>query len=95
MDHWRNYEPIELVAMFDAHGAGPRLERLQVTANCSTSSAYPECRIVVHLGSLASGALTLEQSAELRARLERAERDVRAGLEQGAGVRPGQERGDG
>lgn len=77
--HWKVYAPIERVVMFDSTGAGPSLERLQVTANLHPSDAYPECRISVHLGSLASGSLTVEQSAELRALLEAAERDVRVG----------------
>lgn len=95
LDHWTSYEPIEGVAGFDALGDGPSFERLQVTANCSTSPDYPECRIAIHLGRLGSGALTIEQSAELRRQLEHAESDVRAAMEQGAGVRPGQERDNG
>lgn len=94
-DHWKNYEPIEGVVSFDAHGWGPSFERLQIVANCSPSSHYSDCRIGVHLGRLASGSLTIEQSAELRRQLERAESDVRAAMERGAGVRPGQERDNG
>lgn len=80
MIHWKNYEPIESVVGFDHRGTGPHLEAVQVTANCSSNPDYPECRIAVHIGKLASGALTLEQSAALRARLEHAERDIRAAL---------------
>lgn len=77
--HWKNYAPIERVAMFDDAGAGPEFARLQVTANLHPSEAYPETRITIHLGGLASCALTVEQSAELRATLEAAERDVARG----------------
>jgi hypothetical protein len=95
MTHWKNYEPIEQTLQFDARGAGPFLDRVQVTANVHESTAYPEQRIQLHTGLLGSAGITLEQSAALRALLERAESDVRAALEQSAGVRPGQERGDG
>lgn len=81
MKHWKNYEPLDNVVGFDARGAGPHIGQLSVTANCSSNPNYPECRIVVHLGKLASGALTVEQSAQLRAILERAERDVAAGMQ--------------
>jgi len=93
--HWRSYDPLDDIAMFDGNGAGPAFQAVSVTANCSSSDTYPECRIAVHLGTLASFALTLEQSAQLRAQLEQAEGDVRAGMERAVGVRPGQERGDG
>jgi hypothetical protein len=83
MHHWKNYEPIEGVMMFDSAGAGPSSEHVSVTANCSSSDTYPECRIAVHFGRLASGALTVEQSAQLRAYLEQAERDVAAGRAKG------------
>lgn len=73
---YRNYELDEDVVAFDAEGLGPSFERLQVTANAERSPYYPECRISVHLGKLATGGLTPAQSAELRALLERAEIDV-------------------
>lgn len=79
MSHWKVYEPINEVVGFNEHGAGPHIGPISVTANCSPDPAYPECRIAVNVGSLASAALTLEQSAQLRAILEGAERDVRSG----------------
>lgn len=73
-DHWRTYEPIPSVVGFDSRGAGPFIDLLTVTAN--VSAAEP---IAVHIGSLASGVLTVEQSRTLRALLERAEQDVQRG----------------
>lgn len=81
MSHWKNYTPIDQVPMLDGDGAGPMFERLQVTANVHPSDAYPEQRVQIHLGGLASAGLTIEQSAQFRAILEQAERDVRAGVD--------------
>ena len=75
-DHWKNYEPIDRVAMFDGSGAGPSLERVSVTANCSPSQDYPDCRIAIHFGALASAALTLEQIDTLLEQLTAAREDV-------------------
>lgn len=82
-DHWRTYEPIDHVVTIDADGAGPHIERIDVVANLHPSENYSECRIAVHVGRLASPAMTLEQSAELRARLLAAETDIRAALAAG------------
>lgn len=79
MKHWKVYEPIECPLVFDGDGAGPRRERVQVLANVHPSEMYPAARIVLSIGSLATGCLTAEQSAELRALLERAEHDVMVG----------------
>jgi hypothetical protein len=80
MNHWKNYDPIPNVVGFDERGDGPHIDPLSVTANCSSSPNWPVCRIALHLGRLAIGALSVEQSAQLRAILERAERDVIAGM---------------
>jgi hypothetical protein len=78
-EHLITYAPLDNVVAFDATGAGPYSARISVTANVHPSDNYPECRIAVHIGRLASHALTIEQSAMLRARLLEAENDVRAG----------------
>lgn len=83
-DHWKNYEPIERTLQFDERGAGPIVDVVQVTANTHPSDAYPEQRIQVRTGTLACAGLTVEQSATLRAQLERAERDVRTAMRQPA-----------
>lgn len=74
-DH-KTYDPIPDVVGFDSTGAGPFVDLLTVTANVSPNLNYPECRISLCIGSLAVGALTVEQSVTLRGLLERAERDV-------------------
>lgn len=79
MTHWKVYEldePIDAIAPDDT---GLPV-RLRITANCSPGILWPGQRIGVHLGELLTGALTVEQSAQLRALLERAERDVCAGM---------------
>lgn len=90
MRHWKNYEPIEDVLVFDERGAGPSIGRMQVVANLHPSEHNPECRVVVGLGGVISGSLTLEQSALLRERLAQAEADVAAAL-----TGASQERSDG
>lgn len=79
MSHWKVYAAIEHTLQFDERGAGPILDVMQITANTHPSGAYPEQRIQVRTGNLACAGLTLEQSAQLRAILGRAERDVAAG----------------
>lgn len=79
MKHWKVYEPIECAVVFDADGIGPYRERVQVFANVHPSEMYPEARITIGIGPLATAGLTVEQSAELRALLERAEHDVALG----------------
>lgn len=79
VDHWKNYAPITDVTTFDANAAGPATTDLQVIANMHASDAYPDARIGVVVAGVGSAMLTPQQSAALRADLERAERDVRAG----------------
>src|SRR5262245_4094792 len=80
LKHWKIYEPIEDINAFDAASVGPSVTTLQVTANTHASELYPDTRVGVVIGGLGSFALTLAQSATVRGQLERAERDVRAGL---------------
>ncbi len=68
MTHWRVYESIPRVSSYLDGVAS--LEDLQVTS-CVVRHPAPI--------SLGCYSLTLEQSAQLRAILERAEQDVRAG----------------
>lgn len=72
---YRIYEPIPGIVI-DDKGRTPGT--LQVTA-CPGATAPVGLTVIDGL----SVALTLERSAELRASLERAERDVRAGLADG------------
>lgn len=74
-DHYLLYEPISDTLQFDARGAGPTLDALQVIANTHPGAAHP---VQLRTGELASAGLTLEQSALLRGRLLAAENDVRA-----------------
>lgn len=80
-DHWRIYEPIDDVVMFDADGVAPHLHQVQITANLSTADNQPDARIAIAFGNLASGSLTADQCAALREILERAEADVRRGAD--------------
>jgi len=80
LEHWKDYEPVEDVAVFDTQGKGPSIERLQVMANVSHSLSYPECRIALGVASIGTIALTVDQSATLRRELELAEVHVRAAL---------------
>jgi hypothetical protein len=79
LDHWKNYAPITRVTTFDANAAGPITTDLQVISNTHASDAYPDARIGLVVTGLGSVMLTPGQSSVLRAHLERAERDARAG----------------
>jgi hypothetical protein len=79
LDHWKNYAPIAGVAAFDAKAVGPVSTDVQIIANTHASDAYPDARIGFVITGLGSVMLTAEHSADLRAHLERAERDIRAG----------------
>jgi hypothetical protein len=73
-DHWRIYEPIPGVQVFTADGSTIR-DSLQVVANVAPDPAP------IRIGAIddPAFALTVAQSRDLRARLERAEHDVEAG----------------
>lgn len=79
-EHWKVYEPIEDVVVFDNAGIGPFIGRLDITANVHPNENYPECRIVLGTKHGGSVSLTVEQSAKIRALLERAEEAVKAGM---------------
>ncbi len=74
-DHWKIYPPIEDVIAFDTDTGATRPEFLQVTARTDGTSDYA---VRIGMAGDERWALTLEQSAQLRAILERAERDVAA-----------------
>lgn len=76
-DHWRIYELTDNIELLDRDGS--RVVRPQVTANCSPGLLWPGQRVGLHLGESLIGAMTVEQSAVLRALLERAEQDVLRG----------------
>ena len=79
-DHWRIYTPIDGVLTFDADGEGPVSRRLNVTANMHRSELFPERQVRVGVVGVGLLSMTPGQSADLRAQLERAERDVAAGV---------------
>lgn len=76
---WSTCGQISAVA-FDAQGDGPIVDLVMVRANISASPHDPTCRITLLATSIGALALTVEQSAELRAMLERAEFKVRMAL---------------
>lgn len=79
MIHWKVYELDEPIDAITPDGTELPV-RLRITANCSPGILWPGQRIGVRFGELLTGALTVERSAQLRALLERAEREVFAGM---------------
>ena len=79
-EHWNNYAPIVNTVTFDGKAAGPRINTLHIGANCSASENYPQSRIVMAVRGLFELGMTPEQSRDLRAQLELAERDVVAAV---------------
>lgn len=77
-DHWEVYEPIEDVIAFDVTTGAARPSFLQVTARTDGSTDYS---VRIGLSGDERCALTVEQSAALRAILEQAERAVQSGAE--------------
>ncbi len=80
MSHWKAYEPIDDVMTFGPAGEGPVFRRVNVTANMHLSRTFSARFVRIGMVGIGLLSLTVEQSAALRAQLERAERDVAAGV---------------
>jgi hypothetical protein len=78
--HWHNYAPIVNTVTFDGKAVGPGIKTLHIGANIDDNENYPESRIVLAVRGLFELSMTPEQSRDLRAQLELAERDVVAAV---------------